>query len=499
MNLAHLLAAAASGDGQRPALLHDGARIDYSGLEQRAQASAGLLRSLGVGPGDRVGILLPNIPEYVAAYHGALRLGAILVPLNPLLKRPEIEGRLRHAEAGWLVVAPDRHAELAGLDALLVDPAGAHVAERVTEIVERSDDDTGVILYTSGTSGNAKGAELSHGGLRANAEFLAGPLLRLVPEDVILGTAPLTHVLGQSGVMNSAIVARACVALLPRFDAAQALELMRSEAVNVVLGVPTMCVALLQEAQSLAEVPQLRIAHIGGAALAPETLRAFQDRFGCPVVEGYGMTEIAGVVATHRVGDTIKAGSVGRPADGVELRIVDFGGAEVAPGEVGEVLVRSPALMRRYWRNPAATEAALDPDRWFASGDMGYLDPDGYLFLVDRKKDVVLRGGYTVYPREVEDVFYEHPAVKEVAVVGVPDETLGEEVVALVVPTPGMTCDAVELREYVKERVAGYKYPRLVVIVDQLPRGPSGKVLKRSIDLEPLRAALDLPTRSLTK
>jgi long-chain acyl-CoA synthetase len=489
VNLAHLLADAASGDGERPALLHDGVRIDYAELEASAARFAGLLRSYGIGPGDRVALLLANEPAYVAAYYGVLKLGAIVVPLNPMLKRGEIENRLDHSGSAVLVAAPGREEELAGLAATLVDPAEAASAEPVAEIVERDPGDTAVILYTSGTSGGAKGAELTHRGLLANAEFLAGPLLRLTTDAVLLGSAPLTHVLGQSGVMNSAIAARATVALMPRFDAAKALELMRSDGANVILGVPTMCIALLREAESLSTAPQLRVAHIGGAPLAPETLHAFRDRFGCEVIEGYGMTEIAGVVAAFRVGDEVKAASVGRPADGVELRI------DAAPGEVGEVLIRSDSLLSGYWRNPEATREAFDDDRWFATEDLGYLDSDGCLFLVDRKKDVILRGGYTVYPREVEDVLHEHPAVHEVAVVGVPDETFGEEIVALVVLKGDGDPDAI--KEFVRERVAGYKYPRLVVAVDALPKGPSGKILKRAIDREPLRE--ELATRSLPK
>jgi long-chain acyl-CoA synthetase len=489
VNLAHLLADAASGDGERPALLHDGARIDYTQLEASARRFAGLLRSAGIGPGDRVALLLPNEPAYISAYYGALKLGAILVPLNPMLKRGEIETRLGHAEAAVLIAASGREDELADLAAKLIDPVEAASAEAIAEIVERDPRDTAVILYTSGTSGGAKGAELTHRGLLANAQFLAGPLLKLTPDDVLLGSPPLSHVLGQSGVMNAAIAARAAVALMPRFDAAKALELIRDDGVNVILGVPTMCIALLREAESLPLAPRIRVAHIGGAALAPETLHAFHDRFGCEVIEGYGMTEIAGCVAAFRFGDTIKTASVGRPADGVELRI------EAPPGEVGEVLIRSDSLLGGYWRNPEATREAFDDDGWFATEDLGYLDADGCLFLVDRKKDVILRGGYTVYPREVEDVLHEHPAVREVAVVGVPDETFGEEIVALVVVREGSDPEAI--KEFVRERVAGYKYPRLVLIVDELPKGSSGKILKRAIDREPLRD--ELATRSLRK
>jgi long-chain acyl-CoA synthetase len=466
-NLAGLLTDAAARYAARPALIHEGTRIDYTELDALAARFAGLLRARGIGPGDRVALLLPNEPAYIAAFYGALRLGAIVVPLNPLLKSGEVDQRLDDSGAAVLV-NPSLVAAAAA-----VDPA--------VEVADRDPGETAVLLYTSGTTGRAKGAELTHAGLRAAAEFLAGPLLGLTEQDVLLGAAPLTHVFGLSGVMNPALVAGACVALMPRFDAEPALELMRRERAGVFLGVPSMCIMLLR---ATGEVPGLRVAHVGGSPLAPETLEAFAARFGCPVLEGYGMTETGGGVVSHVLGQRCKPGSVGTPAPGVELRI------DVVEGDVGEVLLRGPSLFRGYWRNPDATGEALDPDGWFRTGDVGYLDDDGYLFLVDRMKDVILRGGYTVYPREVEDVLYEHPSVSEATVVGVPDETLGEEVVALVVPRAG-GCDPEDVKEFVRARIAAYKYPRLVVVTDALPRTPSGKILKREIDRQELRRALD--------
>jgi long-chain acyl-CoA synthetase len=266
---------------------------------------------------------------------------------------------------------------------------------------------------------------------------------------------------------------------------------MRDERVSVLLGVPTMCVALLRAAEGLSDPPQLRVAHIGGAALAPETLHAFAARFGCTMLEGYGMTELSGTVTAHRPGRPIKPGSVGIPVDGVEVRVVDREGSELPAGEIGEVLARGSGQMRGYWRNETDTKAAFVADGWLATEDMGVLDEDGYLTLVDRKKDIILRGGYTVYPREVEDVLHEHPAVLEAVIVGVPHELLGEEVVALVVPRRGIELAPDDVRAFLRERVAAYKYPRLVVVVDDLPRGPTGKILKRAIDRAPLQHALD--------
>jgi long-chain acyl-CoA synthetase len=492
VNLAGLLADAAAAHPSRPALLHGDIRVDYSELELRSARLAGLLHAHGVRPGDRVGVLLPNVPDFVAAYYGTLRLGAIAVPLNPLLKPPEVRLRLEHAGARVVVAGEEPAAEaLAFAPApVWVDPLTADTAEPIAEIAGREGTDIAVILYTSGTTGQAKGAELTHDGVRSKALFIAGPLLRLTADDVFLGAAPLSHVLGQNGIMNPAIVAGAAVALMGRFEAGAALELMRLTGTTVLLGAPTMCIALLEAAGSTTELPPLRVAHVGGAPLAPETFRAFTARFGCEVLEGFGMTETAGTVTAHRFGQRCKPGSTGTPIDGMEVRVLDEAGGEVAQGNVGEVVVRGPGLMRGYWENPAATSEALREDGWFATGDMGYLDEDGYLFLVDRKKDVILRAGYSVYPREIEDVLATHPAILEGVALGVPDERLGEEVAALVVARPGHEVDPAEVREFVRERVAAYKYPRVVLVTESLPHSPSGKVLRREIDREPLRQAL---------
>ncbi len=482
-NLALLLDEAAAKHGTRAAIAFEGRRIDYAELAAGAARHAGLLRAHGVERGDRVAILLPNVPAFVEAYYGALRLGAVLVPINALLKQAEVRSRLADSGAGVVVAPPERAAELAGMT--VVDPGAAAAAVAVEEIAEVDPDALAVLLYTSGTTGGPKGAELTHDGLRRAAMAIVGETLGLGPEDVLFGAAPLAHVFGQTGCMTAAIASGACLALVQRFEAGAALELIRETGVTVFLGVPTMCVALLKAAESSPEAPQFRIGHTGGAPLAVETLRAFVERFGGPVLEGYGMTETGGPALTHHLGQTIKPGSVGTPIEGIEARIA------ATDGPVGELLLRGPCLMRGYWNNEAATREAVDQDGWFATGDVGYFDEDGYLYLVDRKKDVILRGGYNVYPREVEEVLYAHPAVREAIVVGVPDPLLGEEVVALVVPRGDVGCEPEELKAYVRERIAAYKYPRLVVLVEDLPRGPSGKILRREVDREALRAQLD--------
>ena len=469
MNLALNLVDAAERHRDRVALRHGDSTLTYGEVARRAAAYASLFSRAGVEPGDRVALQLPNRPAYVAAYYGALAAGAIVVPLNVLLREREVETRLAHATPALLVADDD-------------EPSAA---DGPLAPVERRPDDPAVILYTSGTSGDSKGAVLTHGGLRVAAES-AATALALRPDDVLLGSAPLSHVLAMSSGMNAAILAGAQLLLIERFEAQETLAEMARFGVTILLGVPTMCIALCAAAPAAADLPPIRIAHVGGAAVPVEVAREFEQTFGGEVREGYGLTELSGVATTYSRGRPRKPGSVGTPLGETELRVVSLDGEPLGPHTTGEIQFRGPSVIHGYWGDDAATAAAIDADGWLATGDMGYVDGDGYLFLVDRKKDVILRGGYTVYPREVEEVLYAHPDVLEVAVVGVPHPTLGEEVAALVVPRAGAAVDPDSLREYARERVAAYKYPREVVFVDTLPKGPTGKILKRAIDVAAL-------------
>jgi long-chain acyl-CoA synthetase len=291
-------------------------------------------------------------------------------------------------------------------------------------------------------------------------------------------------VLGLATGVGSTLLAGAAIAVVRRFEAERTLALMTETGTTILLGVPTMCIALCQAARSAETLPPVRIAHVGGAAVPVEVARDFERTFGGEVYEGYGLTELSGVVTTYVRGQAQKPGSVGTPLGGTELRIVSLDGEPLPAGEVGEVQFRGHSVIPGYWEDPETTAQTIDPEGWLATGDLGYVDEDGYLFLVDRKKDLILRGGYSVYPREVEEALYEHPDVLEAAVVGVPDEALGEEVAALVVLRPGSSPDADELQAWAKERVAAYKYPRRVLFVDELPKGPTGKILKREIDVD---------------
>jgi long-chain acyl-CoA synthetase len=458
VNLAHVLSAAASERPERPALIFEGESVSYRELDRRAATAATALRSRGVGVEERVALSLPNSADYVAAYFGILRLGAVAVPLNVLLAQPEVEARLEVASPAAFVDAPLR---------------GAGAPD--WEIVERDDDDPAALLFTSGTTGGPKAAVLTHGGIGASARFGA-EALAFTDRDVVLGATPFAHVLGQQ-VFFSSFAVGAAVCVLPRFEPASALSTMTESGTTVLMGVPTMCITLSQAAENAEALPPLRIAHIGGAAVPIDVARRFEETFGADIHEGYGLTEMSGLATTFAIGRQRKAGSVGRPSGRTQVRIAN------PERGVGEVQFRGPSVIQGYWNDPAATALAIDNDGWLSTGDLGRLDGDGDLFLVDRKKEMIIRGGYNVYPREVEEVLYEHPAVLEVAVVGVPHETLGEDVAAVVVPRPGTELDPDDLKAWAKERVAAYKYPRHVALVGELPKGPTGKILKRDIDL----------------
>jgi long-chain acyl-CoA synthetase len=444
-----------------------------------------------VKPGDRVGLMLPNVPGFAVLYYGILRAGAIVVPMNVMLKRREIAYHLEDSgsrllfsfqEAGEEAAAgaAEASAEAIVLErGGLVDMLEGHEPDPRT--VATDPDDTAVILYTSGTTGRPKGAELTHANLDGNAEVVSRTLIQVGPADTVLGALPLFHSFGQTAAMNASLRAGACLALLPRFDPGEALELMQSLGVTVFLGVPTMYGAILnQPGRERYDLGSLRTCISGGQSLPVELLHGFEAAFGCKILEGYGLSETSPVACQNPPDRERKPGSIGIPIEGVEMKIAGESGEELADGKVGEVLIRGPNVMKGYWRRPEATAEAIR-DGWLHTGDLGRRDGDGYFYIVDRKKDLIIRGGYNVFPREVEEALYEHPAVREAAVVAVPDERLGEEVGAAVVLQPGAEATADDLQGHVKSQLAAYKYPRLIWFIDELPKGPTGKILKREI------------------
>ncbi|WP_405879414.1 long-chain fatty acid--CoA ligase [Streptomyces sp. NBC_01136] len=491
MNLASNFVRSARAHADRAALRLGDDTVSYRTLDQDSARMAALLHDRGVKPGDRVAIMLPNTPEFAIAYFGALRVGGIVVPMNPLLKSREVAYYLGDSGArllfAWHAFADEARtgARQAGADAVVVDPSGFDEllasGPSAEDVIDRHEDDTAVILYTSGTTGQPKGAELTHANLTRNSDIVATELLRLTADDVMFGGLPLFHAFGQSCTLNAAVASGACLTLMPRFDAGQALRILAAHRVTVFAGVPTVFSRLLQPPDRDAyDVSRLRVSVSGGAAMPVQVLRDFEAAFDCVVLEGYGLSETSPVASFSRLDAERRPGSIGTPIPGVRMRVVDSKGHEVPHGETGEIVIRGHNVMKRYWQRPEATAEAIR-DGWLHTGDLGRVDQDGYFWIVGREKDVIIRGGYNVYPREIEDVLDEHPAVAEAAVVGLPHPDLGEEVGAAVVLKRGASTTAEELRAYVKRQVAAYKYPRKVWIVDTLPKGATGKILKREI------------------
>ncbi len=491
-NLASNLSVSAQRYPSRPALRFDADAISYAELDAMVRRVASLLRVRGVEPGDRVGLMLPNVPEFAFAYYGVLFAGAVVVPMNVLLKEREVAFYLADSQArivlAWHGVGAVARAGAteAGVDCMVIEPSGfaeiLATVQPLAAIGERSSLQTAVILYTSGTTGKPKGAELTHANLAINAD-VTKQLFSLGREDVVLGALPLFHAFGQTCGLNAALSAGASLALLPRFDAGDALSAIERERVTVFEGVPTMYAALLHHPElGRFDVRTLRICVSGGAPLAVELLREFERCFGCVILEGYGLSETSPVACFNHSNRERKPGSIGTPIEGVEMQLVDERRRRVARGAIGEIAIRGHNVMKGYWKAPEATAEAIDAEGWFYSGDVARMDADGYFFIVDRKKELIIRGGYNVYPREIEEVLYEHPAVREAAVVGVPHAELGEEIGAAIALRPGSHATESELREFVKAKIAAYKYPRHVWIVDELPKGPTGKVLKRGIE-----------------
>jgi long-chain acyl-CoA synthetase len=490
-SLTSLLEQAAAEHAGRPAVRMDELALSYTELQDAASRVASVLRSRGVEPGDRVGIMLPNVPAFPIAFYGTLAAGGVVVPMNPLLKSREVAYYLGDSGAkvlfAWQPMAGEaaKGAAEAGARVIEVaDPvlalAGADPGPFAAGAAARADSDDAVILYTSGTTGTPKGAELTHANLVRNAELTAATLLKSATDDVVMGCLPLFHVFGLTCGLNATVRAGATLTLLPRFDPGKALRIIERDRVTIFEGVPTMYSAMLHHDGERADVSSLRLCVSGGAAMPVEVLRGFEEAFGCTILEGYGLSETSPVASFNHPDKVRKPGSIGTPVEGVQMRLVDADDAEVPAGEVGEIVIRGHNVMKGYWGKPDATAEAMRGG-WFHTGDLARVDSDGYFFIVDRKKDLIIRGGYNVYPREIEEVLYEHPDVAEAAVIGIPHPELGEDIGAAVKLKPGATATAADLRSFVRDRVAAYKYPRHVWIADDLPKGPTGKILRREV------------------
>ncbi|MFF8034761.1 MULTISPECIES: long-chain fatty acid--CoA ligase [unclassified Streptomyces] len=501
MSVAGVLADTAAQRPDHSAVIHESEHFTYGWLWEQARRHASVLRANGVRPGDRVAVLLADTPQFPVVYFGVLAAGAVAVPLNVMSTASEIDHVLTDADARFLVCAASllaqarEAAEPLGTVLLTVGPGpegtvdleeAAQDMAPIDDCAVREPDDVAVVFYTSGTTGDPKGVMLTHRNILYNVERMVTTPYAFRSDDVLLGCLPLSHGFGQICGMLTGFRAGISIVMMPRFSGREALALMTKHRCTVFMGVPTMYFRLLDAVAQGEQVPRLDRVYSGGSALPVKTLDDVRSVFGCPVYEGYGMTETSCSVAYHYPGLTFRSGTVGVPITGITVGIArpNADGIDLLPaGEVGEIVVRGPNVMAGYLGRPDITAEVLI-DGWFLTGDLGRLDDDGYLSVVGRKKDLILRGGYNVYPREIEEILVGHPAVAQVAVIGVPHPELGEEVWAVVVParpedlTPGSDQ---EIIEWGKQRLAAYKYPRRVEFTDALPIGSSGKVLKRML------------------
>jgi long-chain acyl-CoA synthetase len=513
LNLSALLESSARDCPQRDAVVLGPTRLTYAQVDGAANQVANALVQGGLQPGDKVALTCPNLPYFPIVYYGILKAGGIVVPLNVLLKHREIAYHLGDSDAkayfcfqgtpdlpmgeeGW--AGFDDAPECETFVMITADPTapspvdgtatlGQFIAGQSPRFDSALTDatDTAVILYTSGTTGRPKGAELSHANLVMNTvvcEKLFGAPAD--GHDIHLVALPLFHTFGQTVQMNTGFSMGATLVLMPRFDPVQALETMDAENVTYFAGVPTMYWAMLSAGQTKADMAKvaanLRMASAGGSSLPVEIIKGFKERFGVQILEGYGLSETSPVASFSRTDREARPGSIGFPVWGTEMTLVDEQWKPVGEGEVGEIAVRGHHVMKGYYGKPDAT-ADVMRDGWFRTGDIGRRDADGYYYIVDRAKDMIIRGGYNVYPREVEEVLMTHPAVSLAAVVGVPDDQYGEEVKAYVIPAAGAEVGEDELVAWAKEQMAAHKYPRTVEFRDELPMNATGKILKREL------------------
>ena len=499
LNLCSYLDTTARDTPNKNAIIFGDQAVTFLELREKVDRMAAGLVKLGIKPGERIALMCPNVPWFPIAYYAILKSGAVVVPLNIMLKSAEIKYHLQDSGARILIsysgteeLPVGEHSQSAVSEipqcshlVLLPGPvrsselpSGLPVdqimcAEQIEETVARNGADTAVILYTSGTTGRPKGAELSHMNIAMNSAAI-GKVFGLTIDDVQLLALPLFHTFGQTVQMNASIMVGATLVLMPRFEPELTLTIMQKYDVSVFCGVPTMFWGLSQvdDIQNKFDMDaireRLRILVSGGASLPVELLEKVAGIFGVPVLEGYGLSETSPVVSFNRLDKTCKPGSVGLPLEGVEVKIVSQQGEVVAAGESGEILVRGYNIMKGYINRPEATAEAIEND-WLHTGDMGRVDSDGYLYIVDRVKDMLIRGGYNVYPREIEEILMTHPAVSLVAVIGVACEKYGEEIKAYVIPEEGLELKESEIISWAKERMAAYKYPRIIEMTSSLP------------------------------
>ncbi|MGH3497356.1 MAG: long-chain-fatty-acid--CoA ligase [Nocardioidaceae bacterium] len=515
LNLAVMLEDSARNVPDRDAVVLGDSRLTYAQIDSAANQVANLLVSRGIGTGAKVALSCPNLPYFPIVYYGILKAGAVVVPLNVLLKAREVAYHLDDSDAdayfcfegtAELPIGAEGHAGFERTEScehfflITGDPAGSSPIEGATTLGEvlqglpqvfdsvvTEATDTAVIVYTSGTTGKPKGAELTHANMVMNA--LGSQRLHGRPEtghDVYLVTLPLFHSFGQTVCMNAGFGEGGTLVLLARFEASAALALMQKENVTFFAGVPTMYWGLLGALDSGTDVEllarNLRVAAAGGSSLPVEIIKEFKDRFQVQIKEGYGLSETSPVATFNPPGAEPRPGSIGTPIWGVQVKLVDpEWNVVLGPDVVGEIAIKGHNIMKGYYKRPEAA-AGVMRDGWFRSGDLGRRDADGYYYIVDRAKDMIIRGGFNVYPREVEEVLMTHPAVSLAAVIGVPHPSHGEEVKAYVIKNAGDRTTEDELVAWARDQMAAFKYPRIVEFKDALPMTATGKILKRELD-----------------
>ena len=475
--------------GEYPSLAFEGRESTNVDQQRAANRLANGLRRMGIGPGDRVVVMLPNCPEVTQAYAAILKLGAVIVPVIFLLNPEEVRYILADAGAKLAVTSPDLAWKLEGWTGPIVAVGGAAGAMAYHEVVarepdtfamvDRADNDLAVILYTSGTTGRPKGVALSHDNLASNARAAAS-LYELDRNEWALAVLPLSHSYGLT-LMNVGNVLGTRGVLLRWFNPELVLEAIQRYRVQTMSGVPTMFVYLLNfPGAERFDTSSVKVWGSGAAPLPLEIVEPFERKFGGLLLEGYGLTEASPVVSAHRLSGVRKLGSVGQPLPGVEVRVFDDDDRELPTGEAGEVCVRGRNVMAGYHGMPEETARTVR-NGWLHTGDVGRLDGDGFLYIVERKKDLIIRGGFNIYPREVEEALSAHPSVAEAAVVGMRDPLMGEEVLAFVVLKSGAEATAEAMIGFCQERLAKYKCPREVRFVESLPKNPVGKILRKDL------------------
>jgi long-chain acyl-CoA synthetase len=505
LNLATLLRDSAKAHPKKPALIIGDTALSYEVVHGHAQKLAGALSKLGIKRGQHVALMLPNVPQFTIAYFAAHYLGCPVVPLNVLLTQDEIayhlsdsdaialiawEGFAEQAQAGFNRAEACQHFIVARANPsdTTAPPTGHNLTallatgDPIKELPDTMPDDTAVILYTSGTTGRPKGAELSHYNLIYNADYTATRLVPLEPDMVSLAVLPLFHSFGQTVIQNGTIRVGGTIVLLPRFEPKAAFELMQKHRVTLFAGVPTMYFALLHFPDAAQyDIASLKHCSSGGSAMPVEVMRAFDAKYNVNILEGYGLSETSPVASFNVLDQPKRPGSIGVPIAGVEFKLIDEQGRTITePMVPGEICIKGHNVMKGYYKRPEATAESIK-DGWFATGDIAHRDADGFYYIVDRKKDMIIRGGFNVYPREVEEVLYAHPAVAECAVIGVKHESHGEEVKAVIALKPGHKATTDDIMAYCKEKLAAYKYPRFIEFRDSLPKTATGKILKREL------------------